>query len=141
LHLDPERLRRADTSLQVLISSVRIPSANDSLVFGGFSMPVEKISLPYGLNSLSIAFASNAYGATRQIRYSYRLKGLDVTWSAWNEKTERDFLNLPAGEYIFEVKARNEYGIESALTLLPFRIHPPWYTSFIAKSAYFLLLL
>ena len=141
LHLDPERLRRADTSLRVLISGVILPGAGDSLLFGGFAPATEKIAIPYGLNSLAIAFSANVFGATRQIRYSYQLKGLDLTWSAWSEKTERDFPNLPAGKYVFSVKARNEYGVESAPAQFSFHIHPPWYASLVAKSVYFLLLL
>lgn len=141
LHLDPERLRRADTSLQALISSVKLPAAHDSLLFGGFSPVAGKPTLPHSHNSLSIVFAANAYGAARQIRYSFRLKGLENEWSAWSEKTERDFLNLPAGEYVFEVKAANEYGVESAPVQFAFRISPPWYASFWAKTVYFLLLL
>ena len=141
LHLDPERLRRADTSLQVLISGVRLPAAHDSLLFGGFSPAAEMPTLPHRHNSLSVLFSANAYGATRQIRYSFRLKGLDNAWSAWSEKTERDFLNLPAGDYVFEVKAANEYGVESVPAEFAFRISPPWYASFWAKSVYFLLLL
>lgn len=139
LHLDPERLHRADTSLRALISAVRLPHAGDSLLYGGFAASAEKMILPYGLNSLSIAFA--ATGAARQLRYSYRLKGLDNEWSVWSEKTERDFSNLPAGEYGFEVKAKNEYGVESDAAIFVFRINPPWYASFWAKTVYALLFL
>ncbi len=141
LHLDPERLRRADTSLQVLISSMRLLGTNDSLCFGGFSAAAEKVVLPYQSNSLSIAFSANAFGSSRKIQFSYRLKGLDNNWSAWTEKTALDFLNLPAGEYVFMVKARNEYGVETAPLQFGFRIRPPWYTSLTAKFAYFLMLL
>ncbi len=141
LHLDAERLQRADTSLQVIISSIRLPDTNDSLLFGGFAICTEPFSLPNSYNSLSIAFSASVFGATRKIRYSYQLSGLDNEWSAWSDKTERDFLNLPAGEYVFSVKARNEYGVESAPMLFLFRISPPWHSSFIAKCFYFLLLL
>jgi DNA-binding CsgD family transcriptional regulator len=113
----------------------------DSVLFGGFSAAAGIIKLPYRFNHLSFAFSANVYGATRQIRYSYQLKGLENGWSAWSEKTEREFLNLPAGEYEFLVKARNEYGVESAPVAFIFRISPPWYASFAAKSFYFLMLL
>lgn len=141
LHLDPERLRRADTTLKVMISSVTLPEIGDSLLFGGFAASSEALSLAYSHNHLSIAFAANVFGATRQIRFSYQLKGLDKEWSAWSEKTEREFLNLPAGDYVFWVKARNEYGVESAPLQFAFTISPPWYASFVAKAFYFLLLI
>lgn len=140
LHLDPERLRRVDTSLQVVFSRVTLPGAGDSLLYGGFFENLDEISLPYRFNHLSIAFSANAFGATRQIRYSYQLKGLEDSWSAWTEKTERELLNLPAGNYVFGVKARNEYGVEAGPVYFAFRISPPWYASIAAKSVYFLLL-
>lgn len=138
LHLDPERLARVDTSIRVLISRV---GYGDSLFYGGFGPVAEKLSLPYRMNHLSIAFAANVYGSTRQVRYSYKLEGLDNHWSAWNEKNERDFLNLPAGDYVFSVKACNEYGVESEAVQFAFRIRPPWYASIAAKAIYLLLLL
>ena len=141
LHLDLERLRRADTSMQVLISGMKLSGPYDSLLYGGFMPTLDKISLPYRLNSFTIAFAANVFGSSRQIRYSYRLKGLDNAWSAWSDKTEREFLNLPAGEYVFSVKARNEYGVESSPVQFSFRISPPWYASMVAKGAYLVLLL
>lgn len=141
LHLDPARLRRADTSLQALISGVTLPGASDSILFGGFSPSLGHLSIPYRLNSLNIAFSANVQGATRQVRYSFQMKGLDKEWSAWSDKTEREFLNLPAGDYVFSVKARNEYGVESSPVQFFFRVNPPWYASFVAKSIYFLLLL
>ncbi|MEO6759280.1 MAG: triple tyrosine motif-containing protein [Saprospiraceae bacterium] len=139
LHLDPQRLRQADTTLQVVISGVRI--AGDSLLFGGFAAANSKMSLPYGLNSLACTYAANAFGDTRQIRFSYKMEGLDNDWSAWTDKTGQDFLNLPAGDYTFFVKARNEYGVESLPVRFPFRILPPWYASWVAKCGYFLLFL
>ncbi len=141
LHLDPERLRRADTSVQVLISGVRLPGAGDSLLFGGFGAESGKMTLPYRLHNLSIAFTASIFGETRQVRFSYQLKGLDNRWSPWSEKTEREFLNLPAGDYTFLVKARNEYGVESAPVQFAFSISPPWYAGLPAKILYFLLFL
>ncbi|MEO6038013.1 MAG: triple tyrosine motif-containing protein, partial [Saprospiraceae bacterium] len=141
LHLDLERLRRADTSIQVSISGVRLPGAGDSLLYGGFAAGEDQISLPFGLNSLSFAFAANVFGDTHQVRYSFRMQGLDDHWSTWSEKTGQDFLNLPAGDYSFSIKARNEYSVESLPITFAFRIHPPWYASLPAKGGYLLLFL
>ncbi len=141
LLLDPVRLRRVDTSIQVVISSITLPGSQDSLLFGGFSPAAAAISLPAYLNSISIAFTASVFGSTRHIRYSYQLKGLDKNWSAWTDKTVRDFMNLPTGDYVFLVKARNEYDVESVPVQFAFRISPPWYASLTAKVVYLLLFL
>ncbi|HNG89852.1 MAG TPA: hypothetical protein PK858_06595, partial [Saprospiraceae bacterium] len=60
--------------------------------------------------------------------------------SAWSDKSEREYPSLPAGQYVFSVKARNEYGVESAAATFAFRIQPPWYASLPAKLLYALLL-
>lgn len=141
LHLDFERLSHVDTTLAVLISKVTLPTINDSLWYGGFGVASKSLSLPYQYNSISVDFSANIFGSTRQVKYSYRLLGLDSEWSAWSEKTSRDFVNLPAGEYTFAVRARNEYGFESAPTAFKFRILAPWYASWPAKGAYLLLII
>ncbi|MCC6459339.1 MAG: hypothetical protein IT260_02640 [Saprospiraceae bacterium] len=139
LHLDPERLRQLDTSLNVLISNVFLTNSGDSLLAAGYS-DIEQLGLPYRLNSLRFAFSAPVYGAARRVQYSCRLEGLEKNWSAWSEKTEREFPHLGAGDYVFWVKARNEFGVESAAQRFVFVVHPPWYASTWAWLLYAALL-
>ena len=43
------------------------------------------------------------------------LKGFDKDWSSSSKKAEKDYTNLPAGTYTFQVKAKNNLGSESAI--------------------------
>jgi DNA-binding CsgD family transcriptional regulator len=128
--LNPARLHKIDTSLQVVINSVRFPDLQDSLLFGGFPAdPALAISLPSQRNNLHFAFSATEYAQTDPVQYSVRLEGLDAVWSPWSSKTERDFAHLPSGKYTFMVKARTASGLESEVCAFTFRILPPWYAN------------
>lgn len=43
------------------------------------------------------------------IMYSYRLSGYS-SWSSWSSKVYEDYLNVPIGNYVMEVKAKDEAG-------------------------------
>ncbi len=45
----------------------------------------------------------------------------------WSKKTEKEYTNLPAGTYTFQVKSKSNLGNESAITEYSFIIQPPWY--------------
>ncbi|RLF57404.1 MAG: hypothetical protein DRN27_07850, partial [Thermoplasmata archaeon] len=44
------------------------------------------------------------------LRYSYKLEGIDIEWSSWTYSTEKTYEDLSYGEYIFYVKAIDESG-------------------------------
>lgn len=130
LHLNTQRLHRAETPFQVVIHSVLIPQSADSLRYGGF--PGEQMTtvvLPYQNNRIIVSYAATVFGESRDIQYNTQLEGLERDWSGWSSKTERDFTHLPAGNYRLLVKARDESGRESSAEFFTFRILPPWYAS------------
>ncbi len=46
------------------------------------------------------------------LRYSYKLDGLDAGWSSWTDNTTQEYNNLNYVEYTFKVKALDESGLE-----------------------------
>jgi len=57
----------------------------------------------------------------------YYLENFDQGWSDWTLKTEKDYTNLPEGNYRFRVMARNIYGTTSEGHSFSFTIAPPFY--------------
>ncbi|MCR8526266.1 triple tyrosine motif-containing protein, partial [Escherichia coli] len=84
-------------------------------------------------------FTASLFGYQSNLEYSFRLKGFDDNWSEYSKKTEKEYTNLPAGKYIFEVKARNNFGKESPVGSYTINILPPWYVNSFAKIFYTLL--
>lgn len=146
-HINYEHYKSLKYPFQLLINSVAAINQNDSLLFGGYtssvyagqSGPARAVELDPGFTSLRFEFASPVYGQLSNIEYSYSLQGFDPGWSEFNKKTEKEYTNLPPGNYVFQVKARNNLGNESGVSRFSFTILPPWYRTPLAYFAYLVL--
>jgi ligand-binding sensor domain-containing protein/DNA-binding CsgD family transcriptional regulator len=143
-HLNFEKYKNQKPQLGVSIRSVRIGQQYDSLIFGGYA-PDEKLNqrnpaVDHNWKNIRFEFAAPPYPYAGSLEYSYRLVGYDSRWSEWTKRTDKEFTNLPQGDYRFEVKVRNNLGAESAVSQFAFTILPAWYTSKPALAAYLLIL-
>jgi ligand-binding sensor domain-containing protein/DNA-binding CsgD family transcriptional regulator len=147
-HINYEKYKQHASNLRVQVRTVRIISNRDSLLFGGYFKDVneqqqqDEASVPNVANkwkTIRIEFSSPLFGLQPNLEYSYRLKGFDNNWSEWNKRTEKEYTNLPAGKYSFEVKVRNNLGNESAVAVYAFDMLPPWYETTWAYLLYLLL--
>ena len=146
IHLNLEKYQAKKSQLSVHISNVKAISENDSTIFGGFKPFFQEngkgsiVALPADYNSFHFEYSSPAYGLQKNIEYSYQLKGYDKEWSDWSSKTEKDYTNLAAGKYTFQLKAQDNLGHESAIDFYTFSVLPPWYQTIWAKIIYVLLI-
>ncbi|MDP2338469.1 MAG: triple tyrosine motif-containing protein [Bacteroidota bacterium] len=95
-------------------------------------------NFPYKENSFRFSYTSPLYDNQGQIEYSFKLSGYNNKWSDWSSTSFNEYANLPSGDYIFNVKSRNQMGIESTEDSLKFEIKPPWYNSVYAYLVYFI---
>ena len=88
------------------------------------------IYLKYNENFIDIQFACLQFHSNRQIKYAYKMEGIDNDWVYCNYKRNASYTNLPPGHYVFSVKAQNPGGIWNDVpTLLSIIIKPPvWQT-------------
>jgi DNA-binding CsgD family transcriptional regulator len=100
-------------------------------------------SNPYAINpnenNIRFEFSSPPNTDPESLEYSYRLEGYENRWSEWTKRTEKEFTNLPPGQYRFEVKVRNNLGSESETASFVFELLPPWYRTPLAWIIYLLL--
>jgi len=131
-----EEYRKNRYPVQARIRMVKALGKTDSLLFGGYfqevndsgGQPADAVySISNNWSSLHFEFSSPLYAAQNSIQYSYLLTGFDKDWSSWSRKTEKEYTNLPAGTYTFQVKSKSNLGNESAITEYSFGILPPWY--------------
>lgn len=145
-HINYERYKTIDHGLTVLLRSVTAQHERDSVLFGGYlwkdttTNDLFKLSknISYAWNSLHFEFSSPYFAGA--VEYSGRLKGYEKEWTPWSKKTERSYTNLPAGDYVFEVRARNSTGHQSSESRVIFSISPPWYKTIIAYVLYVALI-
>lgn len=101
---------------------------------------VEAIELSYKENMFSLLYASLSYWTPEKNRYAYKLEGFDKEWNQVGSQHKATYTNLPAGTYVFRVKATNNDGVwNEEGASLKIVIQPPFYWSVYSKTFYFLL--
>jgi ligand-binding sensor domain-containing protein/DNA-binding CsgD family transcriptional regulator len=147
-HINYAAYKKNKYQIQVKVRSVKTLGGSDSVLFGGYFGEVDEIrdqpetaipNIAYNRNSLNFKYSSPLYEHQNSVVYSYFLEGFDTNWSSWSKKAEKDYTNLPAGTYKFQVKAKNNLGSESAVNSYSFTILPPWYQTSWAYLAYIIL--
>jgi DNA-binding CsgD family transcriptional regulator len=148
-HVDFEKYKTNLPNLQAHIGVVRIIDKTDSLIFGGYFKDVNESQiqdtknipeLNHGWKTIHFEFSASLFGFQSNLEYSYKLKGFDESWSEWTKRTEKEYTNLPSGNFTFEVKVRTNLGKESPVSSYSFKILPPWYRSIWANLLYLVLI-
>jgi len=150
IHLNYEKYKSNTLKLGIILGSVRAIGKSDSTIFGGYIDDVinkdaikvkqKNSALPSNYNSFHFEYSSPAYGLQNNVEYSYKLDGYDKQWSVWTTKTEKDYTNLPNGNYTFQVRVHDNLGNESKVIQYSFAVNPPWYKTVTAYIMYLLIL-
>lgn len=150
-HLNYEKYTGNIIKPRVSIGLVKLTGTLDSVVFGGYFVNNGSLAVTqdqdhtprfcYAGNSIHFEFSSTLFEHQKNISYSYQLVGFDKQWSAWSNKSEKDYTNLPAGKYTFQVKARTNLDNESEVLRYSFEISPAWYQTIWMKLVYVTLLI
>lgn len=101
-----------------------------------------RLTIPAAYSNFTIRFASLTYHRPQQNLYSYRLQGFDANWrfvDAFNRNAY--FSQLPAGKYLFELRATNENGDWSDVRSMEIIVLPPFWATWWAYLVYALLFL
>ncbi|MBK6368990.1 MAG: hypothetical protein IPF64_03935 [Flavobacteriales bacterium] len=91
---------------------------------------VMDMSLDHTERNVRIVYGTVALSDPGAVRYQYRLEGLEEIWQPVTTSTEANYPALPAGNYVFQVRAMDRTGewtdppAEFRFTMLP-----PWYRS------------
>jgi ligand-binding sensor domain-containing protein/DNA-binding CsgD family transcriptional regulator len=148
-HINYEKYKEANREIKVLLRTVTAFNKRDSTLFGGYLVGKDDVAtgdsysfadnISYKWNSIHFEFSSPYFGGV--VEYSCRLSGYEKDWSSWSKRTERTYTNLPAGNYVFEIIAKNSTGRQSPPAQFAFTISPPWYKTFVAYFFYLVLII
>ncbi len=102
----------------------------------------ETINLSSDQNNVSFDYSADNYLLPRKNKFKYRLINYIDQWSEPSPTAHANFLNLPAGSYVFEVVACNNDGIWNPhATKIPFTIAQHWYKTNAAILFYIIIAL
>jgi len=95
----------------------------DNIMVSGRRLPWtgEAFHLPNKDNNIRFEFAGISYRSGGDIRYEYRLLGLDSAWKQTRENA-LSYPTLPGGDYRLQIQAINKFGIKSEVLSVPFSI-------------------
>jgi ligand-binding sensor domain-containing protein/DNA-binding CsgD family transcriptional regulator len=143
---NPSLKRDYFTSYPTIIDKVSITAEHDSLIYStGLDSsrdepaPTAQITVPYRFNDLHFVFSAVYFENHENIQYRCMLEGFDEDWSSWNSKNEKEYTNIPEGNYFFRVKAKNIFDFESKEAVIKVTVLAPWYRSKWAYGVYILL--
>ncbi len=141
---DPAAISIPNRSAPIVLSSLKLYNktvrARDST--GILPVPIGKlkeITFRHDQSIFTLDFALLDYVRSDVNRYAYKIDGIDRDWNYVKTPTAT-YTNLPAGSYIFQVKAANGDGIWTTQPLqVKINILPPWWRTWWAYLAYLLL--
>lgn len=152
---DPKQIKNFEVPYSVLIRQVKTKSGKD--LFNGTFYDVESQrgeyyttfstkqpeylipSLEYEENSLTFHYSALFFEKMTENQFQFYLIGFDDNWSDWTTKTEKEYTNIPEGNYCFKVRAKNVYDYQSNIAEFCFSITPPWHRTIWAYLIYILL--
>ena len=80
---------------------------------GNSYVPKNRLILGPGIQELQFHFAAPSFVVPKKIRFEYRLRNFKDEWVDFGHQRTATFLNLDHGDYTFEVRSRNKYGVYS----------------------------
>ena len=120
----------AITRIKVLNDDIyltNLKNSNQYLIFEGGKL--KGIKLRESDKAFSVEFSALSYYQADKIKYEYRLKGFDNTWSeVSSDRRFANFTNIENGNYQLEIKCTNPDGSWSdQTTTLSIKVIPPFY--------------
>lgn len=96
-----------------------------------FSKPLTQIStivLHYPQNSFTCSFTTPDFYNGLQVKYAYRLSGVDADWVFSGNRDFLSYANLAAGDYTLHIKAANSDGLWNQKGIsLNIKVLPPFW--------------
>ena len=133
---DPSNETNTLNNYSTLIRKVAVK--RDSIIFfGANNFEVKNTTaIDYSKNDIIFEYSATHYDRPSLTYFKSFLEGDEEDWSSWSPETKKEYTNLSHGNYVFKVKAKNLYGIESDLASYSFTILAPWYLSWWAYVLY-----
>jgi signal transduction histidine kinase/CheY-like chemotaxis protein len=101
-----------------------------------FSLLPQNIVFPHEVNQLALVYGTNDLNIQGNVLFSYQLLGYDKTWSVPTDERIANYKNLASGDYTFQVKGRLLNGDFGEVSSYSFRITPPWWQTWWARTVY-----
>lgn len=132
IEFNPAAIKQTNTEPKVFFTDFKIFNQPNPQLLNE-----KTIRLNYRQNYFAVEFAAPEYAVPGNIQYAYMLEGSDKDWINAGAKNSVTYNNLPAGDYVFKVRATNKRGLwGNAVSEIKIKITPPFW-----KTIWFYVLL
>lgn len=138
IRYDPSSSYEYNVDYQSIVREVKVH--NDSLIYSGPRNNPKQFTLTYAENELRFQYAAPTFVRKDDVEYQVCLEGFDSKWSNWTSETQKDYTNIPEGDYTFKVRARNIHNKISRAGTFNFTVLPPWYRTIWAYGLYLIVI-
>ncbi len=127
--LEPKNINMNKRAPNILVNSIKANNRAIVPIQTGVNK-FERIVLRPDETNLNFHFSADNFLLPEKNEYSYRLSNYIDEWVQAGNNGTATFMNIPAGEYVFEVKACNNDGIwNDNSAIIPVTIQQYWYKS------------
>lgn len=151
-HFYPDSVKKIDPALQVRLTGMRLfnkaveigqSQAGEPFKLAKPLYLLDGLRLTHDLTLFAFEFSALAFSHVDEVVFEYQLEGFDRQWISTGHKLPMaTYTNIPAGDYLFRVRARLSHQAWSDReTVLPVTILPPPWLSWWAYTLYVLVVL
>ena len=138
---DPNKLKNSVNQVP-LFTLINVSINNKPLLFNQLSTRQKYFELTHTDQAISFDFAALEYKTPEQVRYNYRILGLQNNWVDATNSRHVELNNLNPGNYKLEIKATNNDGRWTTQTLtVTLIVHPVWWNLGWVRALFALLFL
>ncbi|XOV94074.1 MAG: two-component regulator propeller domain-containing protein [Bacteroidota bacterium] len=130
ISFDPNNIHLSSGKSSPQITDVLI--SNQSLYQDGTQL----ITMKRGIDKVTFTYSDMEFDFSQRNQYSYQLVGFDKSWQYAKFKTEAVYTNLPAGNFIFQVRSSGDNLNWSEPISVKLEVIPFWY-----ETSYFLIVM
>ena len=145
---DSEMMKEKHSDISLRITDIlidgksleQIPEQQKSKISPFTADYTKALIIPSAYTNFTIRFASLTYNQPQLNKYAYRLQGFDTCCHYVNADNRIAYYShVPAGEYVFELRATNENGDWGEMRTMEILIEPPFWATWWAYLIYALL--
>ena len=103
----PELMKKSDYVPTILLTDLKIHGKQTDVDIED----MKELKLTPKQRNVTINYAALDYTKPENILYAYRLGGLEEDWNYAEKGRAASYINLPPGEFTFEVKSTNSDGV------------------------------
>ena len=136
LEIVPDKLKKSEYVPPIIFTDLKVNGKVSS-------SPIDDLNeliLSPSQRNVTINFSALDYVRPEEIQYAYKLTGLESQWNRSETNRSANYLKLPVGEYVLEVKSTNSDGVwVDNVRTLPIKVLPTFWETGWAWLIYILI--